>query len=489
MTRSPQDSAARAAPRRLLSNTLVVIGGTALQRLIQFATTVLLARGLGGELYGQYVFVVAYMFLFSFLVDLGFERVIAREVARTPERTGELIGAGLMIRSVLSVFAALAAVAVAAVLDLPSLTWWCIVVAAIGLPLTIESLLRAFFQARFEMHYPYLLTLPGSVLFVLLAALVIWTGSSLVWVFVAGLFTGTFSIGLMMWAALPKMQVVWRVDPPLLRRLWSESWELGAVIFIWLVALRIDQLLLYWLREPTELGHYSIAVKITEALNLIPEAVMVTVFPLLASTELSAPRRFDRIYRLALRYLVVLVLPLALLLTLQSETLIRLLFGAAYEAGAPALRVLGWWMFFAYTGAVYANLMIVRSQHRLIALISAVALAINIGLNLFLIPRWGATGAAVATLTSSASSFALFALAPPSRLLMRTCLEEAARPLAAIAATAALVGLLAGADLGTLLAPPLYAVLLLALGAIGRDDWTFARGLLRSTPGARESSL
>jgi O-antigen/teichoic acid export membrane protein len=275
--------------------------------------------------------------------------------------------------------------------------------------------------------------------------------------------------------------VVWRLNLPLLRHLWRESWELGGVIFIWLIALRIDQLFLYWLRDPAELGNYSVAVKVTEALNLIPESIMVTVFPLLASTELSAPKRFERIYRLTLRYLIVIVLPLAFLLTLEGDAIISLLFGDAYLAGRSALTLLAWWMFFSYTGAVYANLMIVRGQYRLIALLSTVALAVNIGKTLLLIPRWGATGAAVATLASSITSFLLFSAAPASRALMRVCWSEAIRPLAAIAA-AAFLTLLTPTALGPFIAFPSYLVVLLALGGIDREDWAFARRLLRPAP-------
>jgi O-antigen/teichoic acid export membrane protein len=465
-------------PRRLFSNTAVVVVGSALQRLLTFGTTMLLARGLGGEQFGVYAFVVAYMTIFSFLIDLGFERVIARELARQPARVGALIGTGFIIRGFLSVVAAVAAVTAAWLLRLPSLTWWCIFLAALGLPLAVESVVRAFFQSRFQMQYVYLLTLPGGVVFVLLAAATIWMGLGLAWVFVAALVTGVFSVSLMLWVALPRMEVVWRLDWGLVRYLWRESWELGAVILIWLVALRIDQLLLYWLRSPTDLGHYIVAVKIPEALNLIPESIMVTVFPLLAAADVSAPQRLDRVYRLTVRYLIVLVLPIALLVTLERGPLIRLLFGATYIPGSSALAILAWWMFFSYTGAVYVNLMIVRSQQRLIASVSALALVVNIVLNLLAIPRWGATGAAAANLVSSATSFALFSVLPQSRSLMRVCHGEAARPLAAMAASVACVGLLAPADLRAVLTPPLYAVLLAAFGGVGRQDWALVRKLL-----------
>jgi O-antigen/teichoic acid export membrane protein len=100
-------------PRRLFSNTVVAVAGGVVQRLLNFGTTMLLARGLGGELFGVYAFVGAYMGIFAFFVDLGFERVITREVARQPEQTGKLLGTGFILRGSLSVLAAVVAVVTA----------------------------------------------------------------------------------------------------------------------------------------------------------------------------------------------------------------------------------------------------------------------------------------------------------------------------------------------------------------------------------------
>jgi O-antigen/teichoic acid export membrane protein len=368
------------------------------------------------------------------------------------------------------------------VLRLPSLTLWCIVLAALGLPLSVETFVRAFFQARFEVHYAYLLSLPSSLAFVLVAGVILWLGGGLIAIFLAALATGVLSVALMLWIVLPKMQLVWRLDWSLVRSLWRESWELGAVFLIWLIALRIDQLLLYWLRGAAEVGLYAVAVKITEALNLIPESIMVTMFPLLAAAERSAPQRFHRLYRITVRYLVVLVLPLALVVTLEREPLIRLLFGGAYLPASGALVILAWWMFFSYTGAAYVSLMIVRSQQRLLAAVSAVALATNVVLNLLFIPRWGATGAAAATLVSNTLSFLLYCIAPPSRGIMLTCCQATIRPLAAQAVSMVVVGVTAPAALHVVLAPLLYAALLVMLGGIEWQDWVLARRLLRPEP-------
>jgi O-antigen/teichoic acid export membrane protein len=345
------------------------------------------------------------------------------------------------------------------------------------MPLSVEILVRGFFQSRYEMHYTYLLTLPGQALFVLLAALTIHFGGGLVAVMVISLTTGVLTVGLILWVAVPKMALEWRLDWELVRYLWRESWQLGAVILLFLLSMRLDQILLYWLRGPVDVARYAVAVKVTEALSLIPEAVMVTVFPLLASTEHSAPDRFQRIYHLTVRYLIVLVVPLALLVTLVREPLIRLLFGAEYVAGASAVALLAWWMFFPFTGAVYLNLMIVRGQQRPMAIVSFAAVLVNLLLNLILIPRWGGTGAAAATLVSSATSFALFGLVPQTSAAMWVCYVEAVRPLAAVLATAAVLWWITSPGLRLMVALPLYVMLLAVLGGIHRRDWIWVGGL------------
>lgn len=471
-------------PGRLVSNSVVAAVGSVTQRLLHFGTALLLARGLGGEQFGVYAFVSAYMSLFGFIVDLGFERVIARELARAPERSGELLGTGFIMRAILSTIAAAAAVGVAWAVRLPELTRWCIFLAALGMPLSVDIFVRSFFQVRFQVHYNYLLTMPGSIMFVALAALVLSLGGNLLIIFGVALITGVFSVSLMLWVGLPKMHVVWRLNPQLVRYLWRESWELGAAFLVWLITWRIDQVLLYWLRGPSELAQYAVAVKITEALSLISESVMVTIFPLLASTQVSAPERFRRIYQLTVRYLVVIVLPIALVLTWERDWVLRLLFGAGYAAAGPALVILAWWAFFAYMGAVYVSLMIVRSQQRLIAQVSTVSLVINVALNFICVPVWGAAGAAAAMLVTSASSFALFCVAPQSRNMMRVCCDEAVRPLVAVGTTALLLALFAPPALRAFATVPLYAVILSLIGGVDRDDWQLARQLWRATPDA-----
>src|SRR5438477_8513686 len=84
--------------RKLTRNTVVALGGTATQKGLALLTTLVLARGLGQDGFGVYSFVGVYMFFFGFFVDLGMERVVTRELARTPERLNRVLGNAVILK-------------------------------------------------------------------------------------------------------------------------------------------------------------------------------------------------------------------------------------------------------------------------------------------------------------------------------------------------------------------------------------------------------
>ena len=160
--------------RKLVSNTLIGLGGTATQKALAFVTTLVLARGLGQEGFGIYSFVGVYIFFFAFLVDLGMERVVTRGLSESRERIGRLLGNALILKLALAAVAVPVAYVVALFMHVSGEVQYCILLAALGLPLSVDLLFRSYFQSQYQVHYIYLITLPGSIMFLLLAALCIY---------------------------------------------------------------------------------------------------------------------------------------------------------------------------------------------------------------------------------------------------------------------------------------------------------------------------
>src|SRR5437899_12398290 len=103
-----------------------------------------LARGLGQDGFGVYSFVGVYMFFAGFFVDLGMERVVTRELARAPVRIPALLGNAILLKLGLCAVAAPAAYVVARLLGVGDEARYCIVIAACGLPLSVELIFRSY---------------------------------------------------------------------------------------------------------------------------------------------------------------------------------------------------------------------------------------------------------------------------------------------------------------------------------------------------------
>jgi O-antigen/teichoic acid export membrane protein len=88
----------------------------------------------------------------------------------------------------------------------------------------------------------------------------------------------------------------------------------------------------------------------------------------------------------------------AIVVSVISEPLMVIAFGEAYRESASVVSIVMWTAVFASMGSISARYFNVERMEKKIALRTALAAFMNVGLNLVLIPRYGINGAAIATL-------------------------------------------------------------------------------------------
>jgi hypothetical protein len=198
-------------------------------------------------------------------------------------------------------------------------------------------------------------------------------------------------------------------DPGLLKI----SAPIGLAIFLSLLAFKIDLPLLQWLDgRAAEVGLYNAAYRLFEPLLLFPAAILAGVFPGLARRALSPVG--SAFSSQTARLLLVLLGSGVLaggLLGLNAAWPVGWLYGPDYAAAAPTLSLLGLAVPFLFVNSGLTYLLLAIGHERYNLYFFAVALLVNIGSNLLLIPLWGRNGAAVATLLTEASLTSLTGLA------------------------------------------------------------------------------
>lgn len=166
----------------------------------------------------------------------------------------------------------------------------------------------------------------------------------------------------------------------------------GAVVMIW---RRFDVLLVAALSGPADAAVYTAATRFLVVGSLGIQAVQMTVSPqlgrLFAQNDLPGARR---VYATATMWTMTFAWPLYLVAA-AAVGLVIPIFGAGYDAGASAVIVLSGSMLVA-TACGSVDAVLLMSGRSMLSLANAVVtLVVNVGLDLWLIPKHGILGAAI----------------------------------------------------------------------------------------------
>jgi O-antigen/teichoic acid export membrane protein len=162
-------------------------------------------------------------------------------------------------------------------------------------------------------------------------------------------------------------------------------------------ANNIDALLLSRLGSLAEVGLYGAAYKLVQAAIIFRPILMRSLFPSMVRSAASTPQLRQLVHH-TLRSLFMLLVPVPVLLTILAGPLIQLLYSDEFSGAAWVLQVLSWSILLSFLSVALHRVILAANQERAALKISIVAMVVNLGMDLVLIPDLGARGAAIASL-------------------------------------------------------------------------------------------
>jgi O-antigen/teichoic acid export membrane protein len=163
---------------------------------------------------------------------------------------------------------------------------------------------------------------------------------------------------------------------------------------------RIDILMLSRLRPVEDVGYYGAAYRILELAMIFPQSMTMAIYPQIVAAVQGELAGLRRLGSTALRYLTAFTLPTVACAIVLAEPGLRLLYGPAFSETETTLAVL-MLVLIPYASVRYHAYVLVSANRQNIDLaLNLVMLAVNVALNLWLIPRYSHLGAAIATLVA-----------------------------------------------------------------------------------------
>jgi O-antigen/teichoic acid export membrane protein len=275
-------------------------------------------------------------------------------------------------------------------------------------------------------------------------------------------------------------------DRALMGEMIHNSWPLMVNNLLSMGFFKADVILLKAMKGDVTLGLYSsVAYKVIDAINIIPASFTFALFPLMSRHAGASNQReggtMYRAYTLALRLLVIVALPLALILTTLAYPLSTLIGGSGYMPdSAIALQLMIWSIPLGFVNSVTHYVLIALGRQRQLMATFGVGLAFNVIANALCIPVWDYRASAVIHILSELILMAAFYLLmrrdlPPVRWFVLLW-----RPALAGALMGASGWLLYGTSkfLATAVALVVYVVALWALGIAREPDMAIVSELI-----------
>ena len=178
-------------------------------------------------------------------------------------------------------------------------------------------------------------------------------------------------------------------------RFWRFTGPRGLAALAQITIQRIDIVLVAIMRGPAEAAVYTAATRFLVAGQFGNQAISMAAQP--RFTEMFAQgdhQGANRVYQATTGWLILLTWPLYLLAVSFGPQIITV-FGHSYRAGAAVMVILGLTMLLA-TACGQVDMVLVTTGRSSWSLMNGLlAVVVNVGLDVALIPRYGITGAAI----------------------------------------------------------------------------------------------
>lgn len=362
------------------------------------------ARYLGPVQFGSLNFALSFIALFGTITTLGLEGIVVREVLHTPGDAHEILGTTFALRSgggLLAVGLSIVTLRLIQGHDKQAL----LLVSILSLTLIFQAFdtIDSFFQSQVRSKITVWAKNSAFLVFAVVRVSLIHAKAP-IWTFAAA-GTGEIAlgaVGLLLGYRLSRGRMsLWRSTRKRAVLLLRQSWPLlfsGMAIIIY---MRLDTVMLKVMQGDLAVGLYSAATRVSEVWYFIPMAIVSSVSPAIMRVKDDPKLFYSRLSKL-FSLMTMTACVIGSFVALASHAIIRILYSSGYSGAAPVLAVHVWASVFVFLGVAQSPWDLSRNLLTLSLYRTLAGAIINIAMNLYLIPRYSAMGAAIATVFSYA---------------------------------------------------------------------------------------
>jgi O-antigen/teichoic acid export membrane protein len=385
-----------------------------IQKIISFVYFALIAKYLGPVDLGKYYFAISFTTIFGIFIDIGVANVLIREIARLnnekkQKNSQAILSTVIALKIPMAFISSLLIIALINYLDYSSgirnlvyLSIICVI---------LDSFTATFFAVSRGFHNMIFESI-ASVIFqsitFIFGFFVVKFNLNMAFLMLGLVSASTFNIFYSSFLITKKYKL--SIKPIFhfasMRELIILALPFGTFVIFQKFYTYIDTVLLNFFSGDRYVGIYQIPFKLIFALQFLPMAFIASLYPVMSKAYKEDRHNLSLIFEKAIRYLLIISLPISLGVASLSDKLI-FLFDENYASAITPMIIIMLSLPFIFLNFPIGSFLNATEKQKINTLNMIIAAITAIILNLFLIPKFNVIGASITVLLSNILMFIL----------------------------------------------------------------------------------
>jgi len=367
-----------------------------------FIWTILMARYLGVERYGIFGFATSFTAILVILVDLGISTHIVRHIATDYDSAPKYIGNAIPLKVIFAIGCTIITLITLIIMNVDEL------IIKVTLLFTLEMIIKSYislfngsFQAFEEGKYQGIGNTILHLILLIFILIAIFTDLGLYGIAISYILANTIAFAyeyIMLTKHITKPK--YELDMEFCKKITLLSIPFAVTGLLYTVYYSIDIVMLTNMVGSYATGIYNATYKLISVLTLFYSVYTSVIFPVMSKYYKNDESLLLTSFEKSIKYLMLVIIPLAVATVFYSTDVIHLIYGHKYDAGASVLSILIWTLCFLFISGACNSLLNASHKEVTVTKIYAIAAVFNIVLNFFMIPYLSYNGAAITTVLS-----------------------------------------------------------------------------------------
>ncbi len=375
-------------------------------RLIRAIIIIYAARILGAAEYGVFSYALGLAGFFTIFADLGLSPLLTREIAAKPEKRSPYFASAFWLKIFLLVITASLVIFLAPKFSnikevIPLLPFVALLVALDNL----RDFIFAYFRGIEKMQIEGFLVVVMNSVIALTGFIVLSfskTAGALLFSYIASV--AALSVAAFYFIKDLLRKIFKDFNKAIALQFLRNCWPLAFAGLFGIFMLNIDIIMLGWWRTSQEIGYYSVSQRVVQIFYTLSAIIASAAFPALSRlVKQKDTEKAKSLNEKIISLLYLLAFPLAMGGLILSQPIIELLFGKEYLPASLPFQILILTLLIQFPSAILGNSIIAHNQQGKLIYYAGFGSLSNVAFNALLIPLWGISGAALATIIAQSA--------------------------------------------------------------------------------------